>query len=80
MKKSEIKGKRTQDLVLSFATFMAAPTITKAEQKQAFWIIEELTNRGIIEDDMEFVSRIKGFLRWDDVPNKYKPLTEKWIK
>ena len=78
MKKSEVKGARTQDLVLRFAMLMAVPTITKAEQKQVFWIIEELISRGIIEDDMEFVTRINGFIRWDVLPEKYMPLAEKW--
>lgn len=78
MKKSEVKEKRTQDLLLSFSLLMAAPTITKGDQKQIFWIIDEFISRGIIEDDMDFVSRINGFIRWDDLPDKYKPLVETW--
>ena len=78
MKKSEVKGKRTQELVLSFAMLIATPTITKAEQKQLFWIIDELISRGIIEDDMEFVTRINGYIRWEVLPDKDKPLAETW--
>ena len=74
MKKSEILEATTQFLIIKLMQFVAYPTITKQDQKQFFWIVDELIKRKVIENDMDFISYLKGYLRCDCISEKYKSL------
>lgn len=74
MKKSEILEATTQYLIIKLMQFAGWPTITKQDQKQFFWIVDELIKRKVIKNDMDFISYLKGYLRSDCIPEKYKSL------
>ena len=68
MKKSEILEATTQYLIVKLMYF------NKARPEAVFQIVNELIKRKVIENDMEFISRLRGYLRCDCIPEKYKSL------
>lgn len=77
MTKKEITQASSQDLIIQLINFTGAETITKAEQKEFFWIVNELTSREVITDNYRFVRRLRSYLRGDCLPPQYQDIWER---
>jgi hypothetical protein len=67
----EIKAAKNYELITWISRFCSWSKITKADQKLAIRIIEELEKRGIIEDINEYMLMNRMMFRRDSMPEKY---------